>query len=451
VGPPPAGRGGYGEDVEMAVPPGQFPAGLRALLGAELAPTGEGIIAAIAAEVPAYARPLEGRFGHGVRAGVAEALRRFLAIVDGGPDDPASVAASREVYVRLGRGEFHAGRSLDNLLAAYRVGARVAWRRFADVARLRGGLDAEGLVTLGETLFGYIDSVCAASAEGYALAQSATAGARERLWDRIGELLLAGADPAGIEEIAQSAALRIPDQLAAVLVPPAVDGHRQADGLPTGCPSAEDGPDLWLFVNGDDVRGPRLAGQLAGRCAVVGPSVPWACAAASADRARLAREARDGGLLQADPHGDPLFTDDHLAALLLARDPALLADLTRRRLAPLAGLPERTQRRLAATLLHWLALHGQRGLIARRLQIHPQTVRYRVLQLRELFGDDLDDPNARFELELVLRGSTATIVDDEGHSEGERDGAPIEPVLTDATRSPAPAPSSRPAPSVHAT
>ena len=35
------------------------------------------------------------------------------------------------VYVALGRGEVRAGRSLDVLLAAYRVGARVAWRRFA--------------------------------------------------------------------------------------------------------------------------------------------------------------------------------------------------------------------------------------------------------------------------------------------------------------------------------
>jgi DNA-binding PucR family transcriptional regulator len=30
-------------------------------------------------------------------------------------------------------------------------------------------------------------------------------------------------------------------------------------------------------------------------------------------------------------------------------------------------------------------------------------VGYRVAQLKELFGDVLDDPEARFELELVLR------------------------------------------------
>ena len=35
--------------------------------------------------------------------------------------------------------------------------------------------------------------------------------------------------------------------------------------------------------------------------------------------------------------------------------------------------------------------------------MHPQTVRYRLARLRELFGPRLDDPDARFELELALR------------------------------------------------
>ncbi len=37
----------------------------------------------------------------------------------------------REIYVELGRGELRAGRPLEALLAAYRLGARVAWRRQA--------------------------------------------------------------------------------------------------------------------------------------------------------------------------------------------------------------------------------------------------------------------------------------------------------------------------------
>jgi DNA-binding PucR family transcriptional regulator len=41
---------------------------------------------------------------------------------------------------------------------------------------------------------------------------------------------------------------------------------------------------------------------------------------------------------------------------------------------------------------------------AAALGVHPQTVRYRVTRLRELFGSALDDPDARFELQLALRG-----------------------------------------------
>src|SRR3954471_10044805 len=84
------------------------------------------ILAVIAEEVPEYARPLEGSFGRGIRLGVDEALRQFARLV---ADPDGGRGQSREVYLALGRGEMREGRSLDALQAAYRVGARVAWRR----------------------------------------------------------------------------------------------------------------------------------------------------------------------------------------------------------------------------------------------------------------------------------------------------------------------------------
>jgi len=41
--------------------------------------------------------------------------------------------------------------------------------------------------------------------------------------------------------------------------------------------------------------------------------------------------------------------------------------------------------------------------VAERLGVHPQTARYRLGRLRELFGAELDDPEARFWLALALR------------------------------------------------
>ena len=43
--------------------------------------------------------------------------------------------------------------------------------------------------------------------------------------------------------------------------------------------------------------------------------------------------------------------------------------------------------------------------MAGELDVHPQTVRYRLKQLRELFGERLEDPEARFELSLALRAA----------------------------------------------
>ncbi len=45
--------------------------------------------------------------------------------------------------------------------------------------------------------------------------------------------------------------------------------------------------------------------------------------------------------------------------------------------------------------------------MAAEMNVHPQTARYRAARLRELLGDQLDDPDARFELELALRANSA--------------------------------------------
>ena len=58
--------------------------------------------------------------------------------------------------------------------------------------------------------------------------------------------------------------------------------------------------------------------------------------------------------------------------------------------------------RSRCTLESWLRHWGSRTAVAAELFIHPQTVGYRLKRLRELLGDGLDDPAARFELLLIL-------------------------------------------------
>ena len=177
----------------------------------------EEVIAAVAVAVPAYARPLEGRFGDGVRQGVEVALGRFLELP--GTTEPALTPDSRRVYAALGRGEVRQGRTLDGLLSAYRAGARVTLRRMSRDA-LEAGLDTEALVALGESILAYIEELSAASAEGFAFEQSERAGEMDRRRVELLELLLHGtADDVAAQEASAAAGWVLPSALVAVTMP----------------------------------------------------------------------------------------------------------------------------------------------------------------------------------------------------------------------------------------
>jgi DNA-binding PucR family transcriptional regulator len=138
----------------------------------------------------------------------------------------------------------------------------------------------------------------------------------------------------------------------------------------------------------------RLLGVLADRHAVVGPARPWLEARASFDRAVRGLDLRDTAA--------PVDTDHNLAALVVGADPEALADLRAAALAPLADVRPATAEKLEATLRSWLLHQGRRDDVAAELFIHPQTVRYRMGQLRELYGDRLEDPQTVLALTLAL-------------------------------------------------
>jgi DNA-binding PucR family transcriptional regulator len=104
-----------------------------------------------------------------------------------------------------------------------------------------------------------------------------------------------------------------------------------------------------------------------------------------------------------------LAAGDFAALLLLRSDRRLAAELAAARLAPLDGLAPASRQRLIETLATWLAEQGRLQAVADRLHVHPQTVRYRLGRLRERFGEALEDPDARFELELALRVEGALV------------------------------------------
>ena len=379
----------------LSTPWRDLPLELAAALRPHLRTVVAEIIAALPDAVPDYARPLEGSFGDGVRLGVEVALDRFLDLP--GTTEPALTQDDRRVYLALGRGENRQGRELPTLLAAYRVGARVAFRRFAALAR-GAGVDPDALVPLAESVFAYIDELSATSAEGYAQEQSLRAGEDDRVRSELLALVLAGTpDASALAAVARRAGWPVPEVVVVVVVP-----RDAADGLSLGRAAllGRDGESLVAVLPGP-ARRPALARQLAGRRAAVSPPGPVA------EVPSLLGLARRGAALRAEgvSADDPLWVQDHLADLVVHGERGVLARLAAVRLAPLDGVRPAVRDRLARTLLAWLQHRGERQHVAAELHVHPQTVGYRLVQLRELFGPVLDEPQARFELELALRAT----------------------------------------------
>jgi hypothetical protein len=391
--------------------PSELPSSLAAALRPALPELTDAIIAAIGREVPDYAQPLEGPFGRTLRVGVRTALARFVSRID---DADGEDPDARALYVELGRGEFRGGRSLDALLGAYRIGARLAWERFVAAGEAAGHEPAT-LYRLASAIFSYIDGISADSVEGYAQERAAAEGERQHRRRALARLL-ARADVSAqeVHDLARLAAWPRPATVAALVVgdPAAavargddegLDADRLASRLGGETIAAADGPTAIAWVPDPEAPGRRsqLAAALDGAPAALGPAVALARAPHSLARAHAAHAL----LLEGRLPGETLVAaDDHLAELLLhGGDTTLGADLAARVLAPLAELRPKARDRLRETLRAWLDHPGQVQAVAERLHVHPQTVRYRVAQLRELFGDALDDPDARFELALALR------------------------------------------------
>ena len=364
------------------------------------------IIDAVRDGVPAYSRPLEGAFGAGVRVGVEQALIQFVDLVRKPEQDRS---AGREVYVRLGRGEARAGRTMEALLAAYRIGARVAWRRVAETAR-SAELGEEILARLAESIFAYIDELSAASAEGHAQEQAATAGEAQRRRRRVATLMIQCPPPdqAAVEDAAGEAGWPLPSSLAALVWRPSE--RRIAARLPSETIVAPLDDGSCAIVPDPEAPGRLRAieAALGEHQAVIGPAVSWQQAGVSARRAFAAHRLLDEGVIPAVPANGLVLANEQLATLILHADRGLLDDLAQQRLAPLADETDSSRERLAQTLLAWLDHQGKVPQIAAALNVHPQTVRYRLGRLRECFGSALDDPEDRFELALVLRARSTS-------------------------------------------
>ncbi len=373
-----------------------LPAAAAADIRAALPAVADEVVAAIIEEVPSYTDAFSGPMGEVIRNAVQVALGGFLSLASGrrGAGARTPTAPAAEGAYQLGRGEARGGRSTDALLSAYRIGARVAWQQMSRSA-VRAGLDAETLGSFAGLVFAYIDELSAASVAGHTDELATTGRVRQRQLERLAAHLVAGAEVEVLLDAAERADWTPPGTLTAVVVPESQ--VRAVLGTLSGQPlQAPDPPGLEdaVLLLVPDVHGRARAALLRGlegRSAIAGPPRPWTAVRASYERALRARAL-----------GLPTDTEAHLPQLVLTADPEALADLRERVLAPLADLRPSAAEKLAETLRTWLLLQGRRDDVAAALFVHPQTVRYRMGQLREVYGDRLDDPETVLALTVAL-------------------------------------------------
>jgi hypothetical protein len=427
-----------------------LPAQITAMLRKECPASVAEILTVIQGEVAEYTRPLDPAYVRTLRRAVEHAVRTFIERVAApparaaAPATPAAPAAPGSPATRMaailaefraiGAAEAAEGRSLEPLQSALRLGARVGWRRLCAVAA-RQRLDMLALGRVGEAIFVYLDELAAASAQGYLDARAEFAGERERRRRRLLDLILADppAPADAVAEAARAAGWTLPDRIAVVALGDrrASVGPQQAIAGPqqaiAGPQQATAGPQPsrpaalpalpadvladWsrrepcLLIPDPDRHGriPAVDRALAGWAAAMGPVEPVERAAASLHWARRTLDLADRGIIGSE-HGRGLIRgDEHLAALLIFADEELTGALQAARLAPLQRLRPAQQDRLAETLLIWLQHGCNANEVALQVHVHPQTVRYRLRQADDLFGDQLRDPDRRFELEIALR------------------------------------------------
>jgi hypothetical protein len=332
-----------------------------------------------------------------LRLGLTDAVDRWF--------EPSRPSTAPDLHFALGRAQARSGRGLDELMGFYRIAGQAMWRR---VAELGGQLGArpEDLYRLAETGFGCVDELSTHAAAGFSEEQSHLSGASQSRRSEFVRLLLrepqppqdvleAAAAPAGVQ-LSPTVALFVgPGEMYEAFARSALDqavlGPREAEFV--GVLFDPDGPERRARL--------RAAAERAGARLALGPVVALAAAPESLARARALLTLMLAGLAG---RGCLAAAEDHELELLLGTDAQLAGEFAGRRLAPLAEVPGvATRANLALTLRAWLRSPGQRKTIATELGVHPQTVRYRMARLRELFGELLDDPNGRFELELALR------------------------------------------------
>jgi len=339
--------------------------------------------------------PVDADYRRAVHQVINETVAHF---VDSLGQDAAGSTQLTVLYSQLGAEAARRGYSLDRLQTALRLSGQVACRRFIKDA-YRFSWSKETLASLTDSLFGLLARAADAGAQGYARQQGHMATDRERRRQRLRDLLVRepSPDPGTIHEQARAADWKLPGTVAVV----ALLGATRPPSRILPPDVLADWDAAYLIVPDPDSAGrdwlPALLLRLG--AAAIGPSMPIERAAVSLRWARHTIALMERGILPSDR---ALRAADHTALLAAAMVEDLIDTTSAAYLAPLLALQPRRRVPLLTTLLTYLQCGDNAVITGTRLQVHEQTVRYRLRRIAELTGTRCDDPADRLDLMITL-------------------------------------------------
>lgn len=355
------------------------------------------IASTIQAEVPAYAGRIGGARRLQIETALRFGLREFAEYSAGKARLDIGVASC---FKHLGWLEGFEGQTTEALRGAFNVTAREVWAALHRIT-LEQGLTVLVLGRLGDALFGMSTKLWVQVEDGYRLGQTSFGDSRDR--DKLARYLLGDESVADLETLADNVCWQLPPSSLVVCA----EAPEQTSDLKSELSQAG----AFIFVDEalavavcDAHAKAEILDCFVGLIGDVPVTIsPPAQPSQLVDAVKLALRAHLLIHSHAIPCTQIVDCSQHKLALWLQSDPFLRDLMVEEMLAPFEGLTSRRRIVLAATMAAWLE-HGRTApAVAKQLGVHPQTVRYRLQQLKVLMGHRLDDPEAAFQTLMALK------------------------------------------------
>jgi hypothetical protein len=383
----------------------RVPAALVPTLRTAVPPLPERVTVRIRAEVPALRGTGHDRMHRLIRDAVAVAVDGFLRIASG--DEACQVRV--EAHFRdLGRAEAQAGVGVHRVLAAIQVASDSVWQEIHGLVA-REEWSGQVVADLGMAVTRYLAHLAGEAQRGFTEARQSRDTERARLMRALmqdpSRAQPDRARPDTVAELAAAVGWRMPERIVVVVGQLHGLAPKQIPALPNDALTWTDGDRLVV------VTAERGMGQATDALLRLDPRVrvaqSWPVPLSQARHGyRWARRAL--GLMRAGEvtaESRVVVCERHRMRLWLAADQVLAADISQELLAPLQAVKARRRLALAETLVVWLETDDRAPALARRLGVHPNTVRSRLTVLHQLFGECLHQPDQRTALILALESA----------------------------------------------